>query len=137
MSAALAVKDTDLGEKLRVALADRAEVSLGLVFGSRARGAGGPASDLDVAVMAPGPSLPAIAAALSRASGLEVDVISLEDPGVPMLEQLVRDAQPIYEATPGLGAAWRSRALATLELDGPWYARMRDAWLARVARNGL
>ena len=69
-----------------------------------------PASDVDVALLAPLADLLEIAARLSQASGLEVDVISLADPGVPLLDELLRDAIVLYEARPGayarLGAQW-------------------------------
>jgi hypothetical protein len=122
---------------LRTALEAHAGVQLALLFGSRARGAAGPDSDVDVAVLGRGVDRLALAASLSRAVGYEVDVIDLADPGVPLLEELVRDGIVVREATPGTGALWRARALAQLETDRPWYARMRDSWLARVAREGL
>ena len=122
---------------LRTALAAHAGVQLALLFGSRARGAAGPDSDVDVAVLGRAVDRLGLAASLSRAVGHEVDVIDLADPGVPLLEALVRDGIVVREATPGAGALWRARALAQLETDRPWYARMRDSWLARVAREGL
>lgn len=112
-------------------------VRLALLFGSRATGEGDARSDVDLAVDAPGVDLFALAGALSSALGLEVDVVSLEDPGVPLLEQLVRDSVVVYEARRGEGASWRTRALCSLETDRPWYRRMRDAWLSRVARQGF
>lgn len=53
------------------------------------------------------------------------------------LQKLLRDGIVVHEGTPGAGATWRSRTLAMLETDGPWYARMRDAWLLRVREKGL
>jgi predicted nucleotidyltransferase len=119
------------------ALANWPRVRLAILFGSHARGTAVPGSDLDVAVNAPGVDGLALAAALGRALGCEVDVVSLDDPGVPLLEELVREGVVVHEATPGAGALWRSRVLAQLETDRPWYARMRDAWLSRVASEGL
>jgi predicted nucleotidyltransferase len=124
-------------ETLRRVLATQEGVWLALLFGWEARGQAGPGSDVDVAVLGRGVDRLTLAAALSRAAGREVDVVDLVDPGVPLLEELVRDAVVVWEATPGAGALWRSRALAQLETDGPWYARMRDAWLARVAKAGV
>jgi len=126
-----------LRDRLRSVLAGYPSVRLGLLFGSQARGTARPDSDVDVAIEAPATEGPAIAAALSAACGREVDVVTLEDPSIPLVEALVRDSEVIYEARPGIGARWRARALADLEVDRPWYARMRDAWLARVAREGL
>jgi uncharacterized protein len=115
----------------------RGDVALALLFGSRARGQASETSDVDVALLAPSADLLEIGARLSQASGLEVDVISLADPGVPLLEELLRDAVVLYEAKPGAYATWRSHVLADLELDRPWYERMRDAWLERVAQRGV
>jgi hypothetical protein len=47
------------------------------------------------------------------------------------------DGVVVYERTPGAGALFRSRTLAMLETDGPWYRRMRDAFLKRVANKGI
>jgi predicted nucleotidyltransferase len=115
----------------------RGDVALALLFGSRARGDASETSDVDVALLAPSADLFEIGAQLSQASGLEVDVISLADPGVPLLDELLRDAVVLYEARPGVYPTWRARVLADLELDRPWYERMRDAWLERVAERGV
>jgi len=66
-----------------------------------------------------------------------VDLVSLEDPGFALLEELIRDSVLIYEAAAGIAARWRSHALSELDLDRPGFERMRDAWLARVASRGL
>jgi hypothetical protein len=108
-----------------------------LLFGSEARGTATESSDVDVAVLASGEDLLALASSLSEACGRDVDIVGLDDPGVPLLEELLRDATPLYQAFPGADALWRSKALTLLDIDGPGYARMRDAWLARVAREGL
>ena len=118
-------------------LRGRPEVMLAVLFGSRARGDAHVTSDVDVALLAPAADLLEIGACLSQASGLEVDVVSLSDPGVPLLEELLRDARLVYEARPGVYATWRSHVLADLEIDRPWYERMRNAWLARVAERGV
>jgi predicted nucleotidyltransferase len=127
----------ELVERIREAVRRRGGVRLAVLFGSRARGDAEDGSDVDLAVDAPGVDLLALADALGRELGLEVDVVTLDDPGVPLLDELVRDGVLAYEATRGRWAAWRSFALATLETDRPWHARMRDAWLLRVAREGL
>jgi predicted nucleotidyltransferase len=126
-----------LTRALETVLRSRAEVKLALLFGSRARGTAGPTSDLDLAVLAPHADLLEIAAALGHATGEVVDVISLADPGVPLLDELLRDGIPVYEWRPGVYAQWRSHTLADLEIDRPWYERMRDAWLERVADKGI
>jgi predicted nucleotidyltransferase len=118
-------------------LRGRRDVRLALVFGSRARGTATPTSDVDVAVCAPGIDLLHLGADLSRATRLEVDVVPLEGAGVPLLARIVREGILVHEARPGTAAVWRAQALADLETDGPWFARMRDAWLARVAARGF
>lgn len=127
----------ELLEALRRALAADPGVHLALLFGSQARGHAGAGSDVDVAVLGRSVDRLALAASLTRAVGREVQVVDLSDPGVPLLEELVRDGIVVREGNAGAGALWRSRALAQLETDRPWHARMRDAWLARVAREGV
>ena len=110
---------------------------LGLLFGSSARGTADEQSDVDVAIDVRGAADRLnISAQLSAALGQEVDLVVLGDVGVPLLDELVRDGIVAYEASPYAGARWRTRALIELETDRPWYGRMRDAWLARVAARG-
>ncbi|HEU4370571.1 MAG TPA: nucleotidyltransferase domain-containing protein [Methylomirabilota bacterium] len=123
-------------ETIRQFLRGRTDVGLAIAFGSRARGTAARASDLDVAVRAPGVDLLGLAADLSRVTGHEVDVVALEDVGVPLLGRIVQEGVGVHEARPGALAAWRAHALADLETDRPWFVRMRDAWLARVASRG-
>lgn len=114
-------------------------VRLVLAFGSRARGAATPMSDLDLAVSAPGMDLFKLAGELSERLGVEVDVVNLDDENlpIPLLEALVRDSVIVAEAAKGIAASWRTRTVVMLETDRPWYRRMRDAWLARVEERGL
>lgn len=118
-------------------LSGRADVRVAVLFGSVARGGSRLDSDLDLAVDAPAVDLLALRATLTAALGREVDLVSLEDATIPLLEHLVRDGIVLHEGYPGAGALWRSRTLATLETDRPWFERMSDAWLARVAERGL
>jgi predicted nucleotidyltransferase len=118
-----------IAQRLRDALAGRDDVRVAVLFGSRARGEATIDADVDVAVLGDGLDRLGLAAELSRAVGLEVDVVSLDDPPIALIEALIRDGVVVHEATRGAGAAWRSRTLATLETDRPWYARMREAWL--------
>jgi|KBSSwiStaDraftv2_1062776.scaffolds.fasta_scaffold460010_3 predicted nucleotidyltransferase len=124
-------------QAIRECLLGRRDVRLALVFGSRARGTATPASDIDVAVGAPGVDLLDLAAELSRATGLEVDIVDLEHAGVPLLARIVREGVLVHEFRRGSAATWRAHALADLETDAPWFARMREAWLARVAAGGV
>jgi len=124
-------------QPFRRVLDARGDVVLALLFGSRARGDARESSDVDVALLAPSADLLEIGASLSQASGLEVEVVSLADPGVPLLDELLRDAVVLYEQRQGAYATWRSHVLADLEVDRPWYERMRNAWLERVAQRGV
>lgn len=141
MAPASEPEHSPLGEpllsQLRLALRQFPGVRLALLFGSEARGRAHEGSDVDVAVLAPRDDLLALASRLSEGCGRDVDVVALDDPGIPLLEELVRDAKLLYERDQGAYASWRSRALTTLDIDGPGYARMREAWLARVARDGV
>jgi predicted nucleotidyltransferase len=121
---------------LQHALSGRAEVRVAVLFGSEARNDAGPGSDVDLAVLGDGLDLFALGAELALTLGREVDVVDLHDVSIPLAEELVRDGIVVYEGTPGAGALWRSRTLATLETDRPWFARMRDAYLSRLATEG-
>ncbi|HVR95716.1 MAG TPA: nucleotidyltransferase domain-containing protein [Thermoanaerobaculia bacterium] len=127
-----------LVESLREALRGRKDVHLALLFGSRARGEAHPGSDVDVAVLGRDLDLLEFAADLSRATKTEADVVSLEDPGYPLLNAILRDGLLLHEEKPGAAAAWRGRAWLQAETDRPWFERMRDSFLKRLAegRNG-
>lgn len=118
---------------VRCALEDRFEVSLALVFGSAARGAADAESDVDLAVDAPRVDRLALARDLSLVLDREVDVVDLADAGYPLLAAIVRDGIVVAEHVRGAAARWRTRALITLETDRPWFERMRDGYLARLA----
>ena len=127
--------ESELVGRLRRCLEAQPGVRFALVFGSQARGTARAVSDVDVAIAGHGVDRFALGATLAEALDREVDVVALEDASIPLLEELVRDAVLVHEAVPGAFARWRSHTLADLELDGPWYARMRDAYLARLRRE--
>jgi hypothetical protein len=62
--------------------------------------------------------------------------VCLDTASIPLLEALIADGIVVHESRPGAGAFWRSRVLAQLETDRPWYRRQRDAWIQRVADTG-
>jgi predicted nucleotidyltransferase len=129
----------ELQTRIREHLAGRTDVRVAMLFGSRARGTARVDSDVDLAVEAPGVDLLTLGAELGGALDLEVDVVDLDyvNAPIPLLEHVLRDGIIVHEGRRGEGGLWRSQTLATLETDRPWYQRMRDAWLARVAREGL
>ncbi|MEZ4338330.1 MAG: nucleotidyltransferase domain-containing protein [Sandaracinaceae bacterium] len=125
-------------EALNTTLAGRDDLRLVLAFGSRARGDATDTSDLDLAVSAPSVDLLALAAELSERLGVEVDVVDLDgDVPIPLLMRLIDESVVVHEGVRHTAAAWRTRTLLALEIDGPWYRRQRDAFLARVAERGL
>jgi predicted nucleotidyltransferase len=121
---------------LRSVLADRTDVQLALLFGSAARGVDRPDSDLDVAVLGRDLDLLTLVADLSLAARREVDVVDLAQAGYPLLRALLRDSVVLHQGAPGAAAAWRTRAILETETDRPWFERMRDAYLKRLAAGG-
>ena len=103
-----------------------------LVFGSRARGSHRSDSDVDVAVLGDVDRL-ALAGALSRAVGREVEVVDLAAAGHPLLSAIIEDGVLVHEGVRGAYATWRSHALSQLDLDRAWYARMQKGYLAKLA----
>lgn len=122
---------------LRACLAEHGGVRLALLFGSWARATAVAHSDVDLAVDAPGIDPLALGSFLTRNLGLVVDIVPLTSASIPMQEALIRDGLVVHESEPGVAALWRSKTLAQLETDRPWYRRMRNAWLKRVAEQGL
>ena len=118
---------------LREALRGRKDIRLALLFGSRARGKAREDSDADVAVLGKDLNLLSLAADLSGAAKVEVHVVSLEEPGYPLLNALLRDSLVLHEEQRGAAAAWRTRAMLQAETDRPGYERMRDAYLRKLA----
>jgi predicted nucleotidyltransferase len=122
-------------EALRGALRGRRDVRVALLFGSRARGRARPGSDADVAVEGRDLNLLALAADLSEAAGVEVDVVDLGRAGYPLLNAVLRDGVLLHEGERGAAASWRTRAILQTETDRPWFERMRDAYLKRLAEG--
>ena len=119
---------------LKSALAGRADIAVAMLFGSRARGNARADSDVDVAVLGDVDRLE-LAALLSRATGLEVDVVNLAEAGYPLLSAIIQDGVFLHEGVRGAHAQWRSHALLQLDLDRGWYERMRDGYLAKLAKG--
>jgi len=128
---------TTIASEIRRALQGRSDVRIAVLFGSEARGTANDDSDVDIAVEAPDVHLLDLRAHLVESLDREVDLLDLRDASIPMLERIVREGVVVHEAFVGAGALWRSRALAMLETDRPWYARMRDAWIIQVRDHGV
>lgn len=54
-----------------------------------------------------------------------------------LLSEVINDGELVCESRAGTSAGWRTRALIDLETDRPWFAKMRDSFLERVAENGV
>jgi uncharacterized protein len=126
-----------LARELNEFFATRRAVRLAMLFGSRARGTAQESSDIDLAIDAPSIEVDALSAVLAARFGVEVDIVRLADATIPLLDAVIDDGLVVFESHPGMGSLWRSRTLADLEVDRPWYRRMRDAWLKRVAERGF
>ena len=113
-----------------------AGLEVAMLFGSVARGAARPDSDVDLAVFGEVDPL-ALSGALSTLLCREVDVVRIEGAPVPLLDSILHDGVVVFERVPGAAATLRSRLLASLEVDRPWYGRMQRAFLARVAERGI
>jgi len=128
------MRDALVADAATRVLAGRADVEVALLFGSRARGDHRPDSDVDVAVLGPADRL-ALAAELSRATGHEVEVVDLAAAGYPLLSAIIQDGVLLHEGVPGAYGGWRGHALSQLDMDRAWYERMRDGYLAKLAKG--
>jgi len=124
---------TTVEKALRDILVHRPEVRLVLLFGSRAQGRATESSDVDLAVEGDHPDTYRLARELSLSLGKEADVVDLARAGYPLLKAVLRDGEVVYQRRPGAAAGWRSRTIAQLETDRPWFERMRDAYLKELA----
>lgn len=129
--------DTEaLISRLRETLKERPDLHLAVLFGSQARGKARPDSDLDLAVLGDRLDSLSLARDLSLATDLEVDIVDLgQDLGYPLLNAIVRDAIFVHQGRPNAGGRWLSSSLLQLELDRPWYERMRNAYLKSLAEG--
>ena len=122
---------------LRAVLASGPPLRLAVLFGSRARGTPREGSDVDVAVLArnelPLEAEMKLAAALSGASGLEVDLVCLDRADPLLAREAARTGVVVLEARPGEFAAFRANAIsAWLDFDET-IAPHRARFLSRVA----
>lgn len=127
-----------LRSRLAAALAPHDEVELALLFGSRARGEAGPASDVDVAVIGQAIDPIGLAIELGDAIGLSVDVADLSvDPPLVLLLAVLHDGVKIHEGRPGAYGRFLAHSLTELETDLPAFRTMQRAFVQRVAEQGL
>ena len=127
--------DPALVEALRAALADRKDVELALLFGSRARGRFHPDSDVDVAYLGKEVNPLELGAHLTTATHLEVQAVDIADPSYPLMQAVLRDGIVLRQGKPGALGSWRSHAIAQLETDRPAFERMQEAFLKRLSEG--
>ncbi len=115
-------------------LARHPAVGLAFVYGSVARGAARPQSDLDVAVMGAQPlsadDTLGVIASLADASGRPVDLVDLRRSHGTLLHEILRTGRKVLDRAPGLHGSLLARHLAE-EAD---FRPLRDRILAERRR---
>lgn len=110
------------------------DVSLAVVFGSSARGAASPTSDIDIGVGGVPPSrLPALAVTLSRLADREVDLIQLETAPPLLRFEIARDGVLLAERTEGLWSAFQARAMVDWWDWAPTARQFAEAAMSRLS----
>jgi predicted nucleotidyltransferase len=107
----------DLRERLRTPLVAGPPLRLAVLFGSQATGRARAESDWDVGIIPMNPDLAlheelALASALSAIVGREVDVVRLDGDAPLLGAEVARDGVCLFEAAPGLFAAYRAGAMS-------------------------
>jgi predicted nucleotidyltransferase len=109
--------DPVLLERLRALLGDGPPLKLVVLFGSRAKGQERTGSDLDIGILPVEPTRPlreelALAAALSAAAGVEVDLVRLDRDDPLLGREVAQTGVCLFEATPGVFSAYRATAMS-------------------------
>lgn len=122
-------------EALRKALADQPAVQLAVLFGSTARGSGGPRSDVDLALRlrpATTEARRAAVAAAGRATHREIDFIDL-DTAPPLLRfQIARDGKVLVEREPRMWTGFKARAMIDWWDWAPTARKIHAAYIRRL-----
>lgn len=121
------------------ALARGPHLRLAVLFGSQATGEARGGSDADIGIVPVDPDLPladelALASALSEITGVEIDLVRLDDPPPLLGREVARDGVCLFEADPGAFAAWRAEAMSRWIDFDEIIAPHRALLLARLAR---
>lgn len=128
----------EIARRARPVLARHTGVRAAILYGSRSRGTARADSDVDIAVVGHDIDVLTLRAELSAALGLETDVVDLStDPPIALLLNVLRHAMRLYERQPGAYAMFVSHSLCDLETDLPGHRRMHEAFVARVAQQGV
>jgi len=129
--------DEPLLLRIRSCLAAGPAVRLAVLFGSRATGRARADSDFDIGVV-PVHDLTlaeelSMASALSGATGVEVDLVRLDGDDPLLGNEVARNGVCLFEAEPGVFAAYRAMAVSRwIEWD-ELVAPYREAFLRRAA----
>jgi predicted nucleotidyltransferase len=133
--------DRALIERLRRLFAGGLPVRLAVLFGSLAKGRARGTSDVDIGFYPAQPRCSLgdeleLASRISEAVGLEVDLVRLDGDNPLLGREVSQTGICLFEAEPGLFAAYRARALACwLDFD-ELIAPHRERWLRRLAGAG-
>ncbi len=112
-----------------------------MLFGSQATGRARAGSDCDVGIIPVDPNLAlhdelALASALSAAVSSEVDVVRLDGDAPLLGAEVARDGVCLFEAMPGIFAAYRAEATSKwLDFEAT-IAPHRARFLGRLAGSG-
>ena len=119
---------------LALAIADEPDVHLAVLFGSGAPGVLLPDSDLDLGVKGPMSSdrLSALAVALSRRAGRQVDLASLDDAPPLLRFEIARSGMVLLERGPHLFVDFKARAFVDWWEWAPYARRFASAAAARL-----
>lgn len=124
--------------RLRSAIEASSLVRLAILFGSRASGTASDASDFDIGILPAEPALGlqaelGLAARLSSVVGRDVDLVRLDGDDPLLGHEVARNGRCLFEAAPGLFAAYRAAAMACwLDFDEV-SAPHRQRFLRRLA----
>jgi predicted nucleotidyltransferase len=125
----------DATESIRAALSRLPQVRLAVLFGSRARGTAGPASDLDLGVLLD-PSTPElktrIEVELARASSVPLEVVYLDQAPPQLRFEISRDGVPLLERVPHAWVNFKARAMVDWWDWAPTARRIHQAALERL-----
>lgn len=133
---------TKIREGAAESVFEAAGVRFAYLFGSRAEGTGGDASDADVAVM-PGRELgllerEQIAARLAGAfDAPDVDLVVLDRAGLELKGRVVQEGKLIYSADEPARVAFEVRTRSEYLDFLPTLKALQASYLARVADRGL
>jgi uncharacterized protein len=133
--------DPALLAALRRVLAEGPPLALAVLFGSRATGRATPRSDVDIGIIPADPALSLadellLTSDLSGATGTEVDLVRLDREDPLTGRAVALDGVCLFEAAPGLFAAYRARAVSHWIDFEETIAPHRDRFLRRLARGG-